>query len=200
MSNNKQHTPKTVLFYGMSGAGKGTQARLLVDKLNKKQSTHFVETGQLLRDYAYKAGTYGARRISETIDGGNLVPQAVSAYMWSGILLKSVGEHHNVVFDGAARSVGEAKLFNGMLEWLGRGYDIFILEIDEDTARERAAARGEGRLDDTNEGMANRLAWFHEQTMPAIDYMSKHGARVHQIDGSKSIDEIQNEILSKLDL
>ncbi len=201
MSNNETNkSPRTVLFYGMSGAGKGTQARLLVDKLNEKRNTHFVETGQLLRDYAQHAGTQGARRIRETIDGGSLVPQAVSAYMWSGVLLKSVGSKHNVVFDGAARSIGEAKLFHGMLEWLGRDYDIFILEIDAQTARERAAARGEDRADDTDKAMSKRLAWFNEQTMPAIGYMSEQGAKVHHIDGSKSIEEIHQEILSKLNL
>lgn len=193
---NKQ--PKTVLFYGMSGAGKGTQARLLVDKLNESQNTHFIETGQLLRDYAQKAGTNGAKRIKETIDSGSLVPQAISAYIWSGILLKSVGSKHNVVFDGAARSVTEAKLLNDALEWLGREYDVFVLEVETDTAKERAAERGEGRADNTSEAMTKRLKWFKEQTLPAIEYMSGQGARVHHIDGTGSIEDIHSEILGRL--
>ncbi len=193
-------SPRTVLFYGMSGAGKGTQARLLVDKLNKKRNTHFLETGQLLRDYAKNAGTEGARHVKDTIDSGGLVPPAVSAYMWSGVLLKSVGSNHNVVFDGAARSIGEAKLFNGMLEWLNRDYSIIILEIDGDTAKQRSADRGENRVDDTDEAMVKRLAWFKEQTMPAIEYMSELGANVYHIDGGKSIDEVHQDILEKLGL
>ena len=192
--------PRTVLFYGMSGAGKGTQARLLVAKLREKRNTHFIETGQLLRDYAEHAGTYGARKINETISAGELVPQAVSAYMWSGILLKSVGEVDNVVFDGAARSIDEARLLQGMLHWLGREHDIFILEIDSKTARDRAIARGEGRSDDNNDAMSKRLKWFNDKTMPAIDYMQEHGARVHHIDGARSIEEVHKEILDKLEL
>lgn len=195
---NKQ--VKTVLFYGMSGAGKGTQARLLVDRLNKEQSTHFIETGQLLRDYASHAGTFGARRIRETIDAGQLVPQAVSANMWSNIMLKSVTDHDHVVCDGAARSIDEARLFHGMLEWLKRDYDIFLLEIDGETARARAVARGEGRADDNDEAMKNRLAWFREKTMPAIDFMKEQGARVHMIDGGKSIEDVHKDILTALRL
>jgi adenylate kinase family enzyme len=120
--------------------------------------------------------------------------------MWSGILLKSVEENHNVIFDGVARSVKEAELFHDMLEWLGRDYDIFVLEIDSKTAKERAIARKDGRADDTDDGMSNRLNWFKEQTMPAIEYMSEQGARVYRIDGSRSIREIHTEILSKLGL
>jgi adenylate kinase family enzyme len=197
MSDKK---PRTVLFYGMSGAGKGTQSRLLVERLNKKVSTHFVETGQLLRDYASHAGTFGARRIRDTIDAGGLVPQAVSAYMWSGVLLKSVRDDDNVVFDGAARSLKEAELFHGMLEWLGREYTIFILEINADTAKRRAVARGEGRADDNDEAMTKRLAWFNEQTLPAIEYMRGQGAQVYHINGAKDIDTVHQDILDKLDL
>lgn len=192
--------PKTVLFYGMSGAGKGTQSRLLVEKLNKKVNTHFVETGQLLRDYAQHAGTFGAKRIRETIDAGRLVPQAVSAYMWSGVLLKSVRDDDNVVFDGAARSLKEAELFHGMLKWLGREYSIFILEIDAQTAKQRAIDRGEYRADDNDEAMAKRLKWFNKETLPAIEYMKAQGAKVYHIDGGESIDKVHQEILNKLQL
>ncbi len=201
MSNNDiNKKPRTVLFYGMSGAGKGTQARLLVDKLQQKRGTHFIEVGQMLRDYAANAGTYGALKVRETIDNGQLVPPSISAYLWSGKLLKSIRAKDNVVFDGAARSIDEAKLFDKTLKWLGRDYSIFILEIDGETAKQRAIARGENRADDTDEAMQKRLAWFNEQTMPAIDYMSEQGADVYHIDGGKSIDDVQAEILAKLDL
>ncbi len=200
MFNNISDTPKTVLFYGMSGAGKGTQAKLLVKKLQEINNTHFIETGQLLRDYATKAGTCGAMRIKETIDSGHLVPQAVSSYMWSGILLKSVGAHHNVVFDGAARSIREAELFHDMLVWLGREYTIFVLEIDKELARERAIERGEGRVDDNDISMKNRLKWFTEQTLPAIEYMKTLGAKVYYINGAESVGDIHKEILDKLNI
>jgi len=201
MSNSDiNKKPRTVLFYGMSGAGKGTQARLLVDKLQQKRGTHFIEVGQMLRDYAANAGTYGALKVRETIDGGNLVPPSISAYLWSSKLLKSIRAKDNVVFDGAARSIDEAKLFDKTLKWLGRDYSIFILEIDGETARDRAIARGEDRVDDTDEAMQKRLAWFKNDTMPAIDYMSEQGADVYHIDGGKSIDEVHAEILAKLDL
>jgi len=193
-------TPKTVLFYGMSGAGKGTQARLLVDQLQKKRGTHFIEVGQMLRDYAANAGTYGALKVRETIDNGGLVPPSISAYLWSGKLLKSINAKDNVVFDGAARSIDEARLFSKTLDWLGREYSIFILEIDGQVAKERAIARGEDRADDTEEAMQKRLAWFKEDTMPAIEYMQTQGASVYHIDGSKSIDEVHAEILEKLGL
>jgi len=201
MSNSEvDKSPRTVLFYGMSGAGKGTQARLLVDKLQKKRGTHFVEVGQMLRDYAANAGTYGAYIVRKTIDAGKLVPPSISAYLWSGKLLKSVTAKDNVVFDGAARSIDEAKLFDKTLKWLDRDYTIFILEIDGQVAKERAIARGENRADDTEEAMQKRLAWFKEDTMPAIEYMQTQGAKVYHIDGSKSIDEVHAEILEKLGL
>ncbi len=205
MSHNEQDaeidkSPRTVLFYGMSGAGKGTQARLLVDQLQTKRGTHFVEVGQLLRNYAANEGTYGAYMVRKTIDEGNLVPPSISAYLWSGKLLKSVTANDNVVFDGAARSIDEAKLFDKTLKWLGRDYTIFILEIDAAIAKERAIARGESREDDNDEAMQKRLAWFKEDTMPAIEYMKEQGADVYHIDGGKSIEEVQVEILSKLHL
>lgn len=202
MSNNQpaDKSPRTVLFYGMSGAGKGTQAKLLVEKLRTKRNTHFVDTGQLLRDYVQRAGTYGSAKMKETMTAGGLLPSSISSYMWSGVLLKSVAESDNVIFDGAARSLLEADLFDKTLKWLGRDYSIIILEIDAETAKHRAAERGEGRADDTADAMAKRLEWFREKTMPAIEHMSEQGANVYHIDGSPSIEQIHQDILSKLNL
>ncbi len=194
------NTPKTILFYGMSGAGKGTQAKLLIEKLRKDRATHFIEVGQMLRDYAKKHDTYGAQTVRETINAGGLVPPAVSSHLWSGVLLNEINANDNVVIDGAARSVPEAKLLNDMLSWMKREYTIFILEVDAQTALQRAIARGENRADDTQEAMEKRLEWFKNDTMPAIEYMESQGATVHRIDGSKSIEEVHTDIITKLDL
>lgn len=154
----------------------------------------------MLRDYASKHDTFGARRVRETINAGMLVPPIVAASLWSDALLNEVHENDHVILDGAARSVPEATLLHDMLHWMNRDCTIFILEVDAQTALERAVARGESRSDDTKEVMEKRLSWFKDKTMPAIEYMKERGATVHHINGGGSIDEVHNDIVSLLEV
>ena len=89
-----------------------------------------------------------------------------------------------------------------MLDEIGRTLDVvFFFDLDDETAKERALgrARQEGRIDDTPESIARRLALYHEQTEPVVEYYRTTGKLV-PLHASRSIEEVSDEIEKALDM
>jgi adenylate kinase len=185
-----------VVILGPPGSGKGTQAAMLVEHLGVPH----ISTGALLRDAA-KKGTKLGIKAKAIIDRGDLVPDEIML----GIVEERLGQDdvaNGFILDGYPRNVAQAKSLDEMLERLGQPVEEAIhIDVDEDVIIQRIATRAklEGRSDDTEETVRNRLRVYAEQTAPVADYYEEAGL-LTRVWGHGGIDEILQRILSVLDI
>lgn len=194
--------PMTVLFYGPSGSGKGTQAKLLKEYLEKNDSsrqTEYIETGALLRKFIKEEG-YTQKLTSDTMSTGDLLPSFLPIYLWTKLFIEQLGGGEHVILDGLARREREVFILEGALKFYGRSdYIIISLELTEESARERLAGRG--RSDDMDDAaIERRLSWYKDEVIPSIKKFEDVGAVVHRIDGEPYIEEIHQVVLKTLGL
>jgi len=176
------------------GSGKGTQAALLVEQLNLPH----ISTGALLRD-AIKRGTQLGMQAKSIIDKGELVPDDIV----SGMIEERLGKQdvaNGFILDGYPRNVAQAASLDAMLERLGQPVEEAIqIDIDPEQIIKRIAKRAkeEGRSDDTEETVRNRMRVYEEQTAPVVGYYEERGLLTRVLgDGLK--EEIFERILSVL--
>ena len=185
-----------LVILGPPGSGKGTQAAMLVEHLNVPH----ISTGALLRE-AIEAGSDLGARAKSTIEKGELVPDDVML----GIVEQRLGAEDTAkgfILDGYPRNVAQAEALDAMLERLGKPVQEAIhIDVDEDVIVERIARRAklEGRSDDTEETVRNRLRVYAEQTAPVADYYERNGL-LTRVWGHGEIDEILQRILGALDV
>ncbi|MDX2358112.1 adenylate kinase [Dietzia sp. PP-33] len=178
-----------LVLLGPPGAGKGTQAALLSEKLGVPH----ISTGDLFRANISQ-GTDLGKEAKSYIDAGNLVPADVTNRMVEA----RIGEPdatEGFLLDGYPRSVEQADALTRMLADAGQSLDAVIeFRVDEDTVVQRMLARG--REDDTEDVIRNRMAVYHSETAPLLEY---YGAAVTTVDAVGEIDEINARALSALD-
>ena len=194
---------KAFIFIGRSGCGKGTQADLLVKHLcqvwDKTCRTLHIETGQLLRDFVLgESYTQSLCRIR--MDNGVLMPEAVMVSLWENYLVKNFSGTENLIFDGCPRKLHEAQLLDSALRFYNFEKPVVIyVNVSRGWSEKRLAARA--RKDDTKEAIKNRLDWFDSEVMPTVNYYRENSNyNFVDINGEQPIDDVQNEILSKLTL
>ncbi len=210
-----------LIMLGPPGAGKGTQAKMLVEKLGIPQ----ISTGDMLRA-AVAEGTELGKKAKEYMDKGQLVPDEVVIGIVKERLSKPDCEK-GFILDGFPRTVPQAEALDKILEEMGKRIDyvINIVVPDEEILKRLTGRRTckkcgamyhviynppkqEGvcdkcggelyqRDDDKEETIKNRLKVYAEQTAPLVDYYRKKGVLV-DIDGTKSINEIFEDILKAL--
>jgi len=185
-----------IVILGPPGSGQGTQAALLVDRLGLPH----ISTGALLRD-AVKSGSELGLRAKSIIDKGELVSDEIV----SAMLEERLGQADvagGFILDGYPRNVAQAKSLDVMLERIGQPADEAIhIDIDPEliVARIAKRAKEEGRSDDTEETVRNRLRVYEEQTAPVADYYAERGLLTRVL-GEGTIEEILQRILSILSL
>jgi len=208
MPDNASHsaTPvvhaKAVVFFGISGAGKGTQADLLVRHLvavDPERSVLRADQGALLRARAGQDDELG-RRITAIMAAGQLVPNFVATNLLAEYVSRHYSSEAHFVFDGVARYDLQALMFDELMVFFDRpDYTIIVLELAVEEARNRLARRG--RSDEaTEEQTRNRFRWWLEETVPAIAMLEKKGRKVHRIDGSLPVEQVHKMILQSLAL
>ena len=205
-----------VVLLGPQGAGKGTQAERLAQKLGAEH----IATGDLVRA-EIKQGTELGRKIQDYNDRGELVPDEIIVDM-AKPHLKGDGW----LLDGFPRNENQAKVLDEALSDMGQGLDAAIaLEAPDEELVARLSGRRQSestgkiyhvehdpppedgsdegpfiqREDDTEEAIRNRLQIYHEQTEPLKDYYGGKGI-LATVDATRSIPEVTKEMLDALNV
>ncbi len=185
-----------IVLLGPPGSGKGTQAARLVEKLGIPH----ISTGALLREAAAQ-GTELGLKAKEISDKGELVPDDVVLDMLEE-RLHQPDVKAGFILDGYPRNLAQAESLEKVLERIGQPADEAILiDIDAEQIVQRIAkrAREEGRADDTEETVRNRLRVYAEQTAPVADFYAQRGL-LTRVMGDGPIEEILQRILSVLNI
>lgn len=207
-----------MIFLGPPGSGKGTQAKMISEKLGIPQ----ISTGDMLRS-AVREGTPMGRKAKAMMDAGALVADEVVV----GIVQERLAMadcNPGFILDGFPRTVPQADALQTCLQNLGKDLDAVIsLEVDSDAVVERITGRrtcrdcgkmfhvrfdppskegicdscgGELYLRDDDQEMTirKRLEVYAEQTAPLIDYYQQADL-VRTVDGMQEISQVQDQIL-----
>jgi len=183
-----------IVLLGAPGSGKGTQAAMLVEQLGLIH----ISTGALLRNAA-KEGTELGLLAKSIVDKGELVSDDIMAGLVEERLCQD-DMARGFILDGYPRNLAQASSLDAILERLGRPVDEVIqIDVDQEHIIERIAKRAkeEGRSDDTDITVRNRMRIYAEQTAPVADYYTERGILTRVLgDGQK--EEILQRILSVL--
>jgi adenylate kinase len=172
-----------ILFLGMPGAGKGTQAELLIEK-----GFVHISTGEVIRK-ALKNNDKILEPYKEFIAQGGLIPDKIIFEL----IEKEVEGKEKYVLDGAVRTlpqaefVKEKKLIEGVL----------FFTLNEETAEKRLLERNEGREDDNKETIHRRFKEYENKTKPILDFLIEN-FEFHEIDANPTIEEINKKVLEIL--
>ncbi len=211
-----------IILLGPPGAGKGTQARILMDELGLVQ----LSTGDMLRA-AVKAGTEVGQKAKAIMEAGRLVPDDVVI----GVVSERLDQPdvaRGVIFDGFPRTVAQAEALDRLLAEKGMQLDaVILMEVDDEELVRRISGRftcancGEGyhddykrpevdgvcdkcgstefnrRADDNAETVRARLEAYRAETQPLVEYYRRQG-KLKTVDGMAGIDEVSREIREAL--
>ena len=179
-----------LILFGPPGAGKGTQSKYLVKKLNAFQ----ISTGDMLRDEIQKNSEIGKRIINDMNDGKFVNDEIVNN------LIKKVifdpNKKDKLIFDGYPRSLSQAKNLDLLLKNSNQKINfIFFLNVNKDTIIKRIEKRKilEKRSDDELNTIIRRYDTYMDTTKPVLDFYSQN-LNFYEIDGTLKIDEITAKI------
>ena len=179
-----------LILFGPPGAGKGTQARYLVEKLNGFQ----ISTGDMLREEIQKDTEIGRKIINDMDDGKFVNDEIVNQLVQKNIFDPT--NKNRLIFDGYPRSLSQAKNLDVLLKNSDQKIDfIFFLNVNKDTIIKRIEKRKvlEKRSDDDSRTILKRYDTYMETTKPVLDFYSKN-SNFYEIDGSLEIVEITAKI------
>jgi len=179
-----------IILFGPPGAGKGTQAKYLVSKLNAFQ----ISTGDILRQ-EIKKNTEIGKIIANDMNDGKFVSDEIVNKLIKDIIFDPT-KKNRLIFDGYPRSLSQAKNLDLLLNTSNQKIDlIFFLNVNKDTIIERIEKRKiiEKRSDDELNTILKRYDKYMETTRLVLDYYSKN-PKFNEIDGTLKIEEITAKI------
>ena len=178
-----------IIIFGPPGAGKGTQAAFIADRYKVAH----ISTGDVLRE-AVKNETETGILAKTYMDKGELVPDTVVIEIIKQKLENL--ENNRFMLDGFPRTVAQAEALDKMLGEINLKLDaVIFLDVDDEEVVTRILKRQEieGRQDDSEDVVRNRLNVYKEQTSPLRSYYESKGI-LRKIDGKGDIEEISERI------
>lgn len=183
-----------IVLLGAPGSGKGTQAKLIV----KERHIPHISTGDLLRN-AIAHKTQLGLAAKKVMDAGELVSDVIVLGMLKD-RLNETDAQSGFVLDGFPRNLTQAQMLEDLLSELKLALDhVLLIQVDADEVVARIAKRAdeEGRSDDTEEVVRNRLSVYQQQTAPVADFYREHDI-VAEIKGTGSVEDVYNRIQAVL--
>ncbi|MCI1779698.1 MAG: adenylate kinase [Bacteroidales bacterium] len=182
---------KFFILFGPPGAGKGTQAKIIVDKFNYRH----VSTGDLLRK-EMADGTELGKKAKSLIESGSLVDD----YIVEGMIeheIESNPDAKGFLFDGFPRTIAQAESLDRMLSQRGKSIDkVISFEISDEVVFQRIKHRAdiEGRKDDADpKTIQNRIDTYHKKTEPLIEFYKNQG-KYYGINGENDLNAVSARV------
>ena len=179
-----------LILFGPPGAGKGTQAKYLVKKLNNFQ----ISTGEMLRNEIQNNSDIGKKIINDMNDGKFVSDQIVNTLIEK--ILNDPKKKDRLIFDGYPRSLTQAKNLEKLLIRNNQIIDfVFFLNVEKDVIMKRIENRKieEQRSDDDLKTFLKRYDTYMATTKPVLEFYSKK-PNFYEIDGGSEISEITAKI------
>ena len=179
-----------IILFGPPGAGKGTQSKYLVNKLNAFQ----ISTGDLLREEIKKNSDIGKAIINDMNNGKFISDDIVNKLIEN--LISDPQKKNKLIFDGYPRSLSQAKNLEVLLKNSNQSIDLILfLNVDLETIFKRLEKRKiiENRSDDDIDTIVSRYEKYMETTQPVLNFYSEN-PKFKEIDGSLEIEQITRKI------
>lgn len=218
-----ENKPLNFVLIGRSGSGKGTQAKLLMEKFG---DFFYLSTGDLFRNLTEQKTDVG-ERVKRIVESGGLPYDDLATALWMREIAYNLKKDQGLIADGFPRRLEEAKDLYEFMDFLERNNKTFYLLIDisREEAFNRLSKRRickkcgrlipwvgefkklencdqcggelETRPDDTEEAINNRLDYFEKNVVPAIKFYEEKGKLI-KINGEPPIEKVFEEILEKI--
>jgi adenylate kinase len=181
---------KRLIIMGPPGAGKGTQAVRIAERFGIPA----ISTGDIFRSNI-KDGTEIGRQVEAILKSGGYVPDEMTNKIVED-RLGWVDAAPGFLLDGYPRTPGQVEFLDRVLAGHGHALDgVIELTVDEEAIVSRLLKRAEieGRADDTEEVIRERMAIYHTETAPLIEIYEQHGILL-KVDGMGTVDEVTERV------
>jgi len=188
-----------IIFIGRSGCGKGTQSKLLIEYFAAQgQETIYLSTGNEFRKLIEEGDNFTSKKVDEIYDKGARHPDFLCVTILGNFFKSVFDPNKNLIMDGGLRSLNEAKTVADIFDFYEiTNAKVFNLDVSHEWSVDKLRKRG--RDDDSEIVFEAKKKWYEDEVVPAIDFLKNNKQfEFNNINGEKSIEEIHQDIINKI--